>query len=141
MSADDLYAAFEELFAAQRRLRGRDAKVVDGISLAQSRLLRALARDGALPAGQLAARLGISAASVTQMLDGLESRGLLERTRSDHDRRSVTIELTPAGQERAEEAREQHRRQFESALVDLSPDELEAGVDVLQRCARYLDSL
>jgi DNA-binding MarR family transcriptional regulator len=141
VSADDLYAAFEQLFAAQRRLRGRDARVVDGISLAQSRLLRVLARDGALPAGQLAARLGISAASGTQLIDGLESRGLLERTRSDNDRRSVTIELTAAGQERAVQAREQHRRLFESALADLSPDELEAGVDVLGRCATYLDSL
>jgi DNA-binding MarR family transcriptional regulator len=141
VSADDLYAAFEQLFAAQRRLRGRDAKVVDGISLAQSRLLRVLARDGALPAGRLAARLGISAASGTQMIDGLESRGLLERTRSGSDRRSVTIELTPAGQERAVQALEQHRRLFESALADLSPDELEAGVDVLRRCAKYLDWL
>jgi hypothetical protein len=112
VSADDLYAAFEQLFAAQRRLRGRDAKVVDGISLAQSRLLRVLARDGALPAGRPAARLG-----------------------------SVTIELTAAGWERAVQALEQHRRLFESALADLSPDELEAGVDVLRRCAKYLDSL
>jgi DNA-binding MarR family transcriptional regulator len=141
VSADDLYAAFEQLFAAQRRLRGRDARVVDGISLAQSRLLRVLARDGALPAGRLAARLGISAASGTQLIDGLESRGLLERVRSDNDRRSVTIELTAAGQGRAVHAREQQRRLFESALGDLSAAELEAGVDVLRRCAAYLDSL
>jgi MarR family transcriptional regulator, organic hydroperoxide resistance regulator len=141
VSADGVYAALEQLFAAQRRLRGRDARVVDGISLAQSRLLRVLARDGALPAGQLATRLGISAASGTQMLDGLESRGLLERRRSENDRRSVTIELTAAGRERAVQAREQHRRLFESALAGLEPDQLEAGVDVLERCAEYLDSL
>ena len=141
MSADDLHAAFEQLFAAHRRLRGRDARVADGISLAQSRLLRVLARDGALPVGKLAARLGISPHRRTQMIDGLESRGLVERTRCRPRPARVTVDLTTAGRERAEDSRDRHRERFDAALADLSGDELEVGADVLRRCATYLDSL
>jgi MarR family 2-MHQ and catechol resistance regulon transcriptional repressor len=140
-SSDDLYDAFEALFAAQRRLRGRDARLLDGISLAQFRLLRTLARQGAMPIGQFAARVGITAAAATQLLDGLETRGLVQRTRCGDDRRVVNIDLTAEGQRRAKESLAHHRQQFEAALDGLSAAQVHAGVDVLRRCASYLDAL
>ena len=138
---DDLYAAFEAVFGAQRRLRGRDARLVDGVSLAQSRLLRLLAREGAMPVGRLAGELGVTAAAATQMLDGLQARGLLERQRLGEDRRVITIALTDVGRARAQESREHHRRLFEAALGGLSDAELRIGADVLRRCTAYLNSL
>jgi DNA-binding MarR family transcriptional regulator len=138
---EELFTAFEDLFGAQRRQRGRGARSVDGISLAQSRLVRVLARDGAMPVGKLASGLGISAAAVTQMLDGLEQRELVERLRCGEDRRVITISLTDAGRGRAEESRDRHRLKFEAAMEGLPETEVSVGVDVLLRCAAYFDAL
>jgi MarR family transcriptional regulator, organic hydroperoxide resistance regulator len=138
---EELRAAFEEVFAAQRRLRGRDAKIVDGISFAQFRLLHTLVRDGPMPLSQLAATVGISSPSVTQMLDGLERRQLVERVRSERDRRVVTVELTSEGRRRGTARRSMQVRVFDSVFDDLDDDDVASGVEVLRRCARYLDEL
>ncbi len=44
---------------------------------------------------------GIDAGAMTRMLDRLEAKGLLERTRSTQDRRVVHVSLTERGQEAA----------------------------------------
>jgi MarR family transcriptional regulator, organic hydroperoxide resistance regulator len=138
---DPLRDAFFEVFAAQRRLRGRDAKVVDGISFAQMRLLQTLARDGAMPTSQLASTVAIRPSSITQMLDGLERRGFVERTRSTTDRRVVTVTLTPSGSVQAEGRRSTQRTVFDEIFADLADGEIASGVEVLRRCAAYLDAL
>lgn len=138
---DAIADAFEELLAAQRRLRGRDAKEFDGISLGQLRVLRALQRDGAMPVNQLATAAMASPPSVTQMLDALEERELVVRTRSDADRRIVTVDLTPKGRSRAELRRAAVRAQLEQSFADVPPDDLARGAEVLRRLAAYLDAL
>jgi DNA-binding MarR family transcriptional regulator len=94
---DELADAFERLFAAQRRLRGRDAMEVDGVSFAQFRLLRTLAREGPMPASRLAEAAAITPASATHTLDALERPQFVTRTRSLTDRRVVTVDLTEEG--------------------------------------------
>jgi DNA-binding MarR family transcriptional regulator len=138
---DALADAFEELLAAQRRLRGRDAKLVDGISLAQLRLLRTLARDGSMPATQLASAVAISPSSLTQALDGLERRGLVERVRSTDDRRVVTVALTQEGARRSEARRAELRRVLEQTFDDLPEHDLASGARILRRYASFLDAL
>jgi DNA-binding MarR family transcriptional regulator len=68
------------------------------LTLMQVRCLRRL-RGGPLTAGDLARRLGLSAASMTRLLERLESRGLVQRTMDIEDRRRVLVELTEAGRE------------------------------------------
>jgi len=47
----------------------------------------------------LSRSLGIAKPNITPLLDHLSERGLLERVRSDEDRRIVNVHLTSAGQE------------------------------------------
>lgn len=54
-------------------------------------------------AAELARETQIDAGAMTRMLDRLEDKGLLRRVRSEHDRRVVHLELTPAGRETAKE--------------------------------------
>lgn len=138
---DELFAAFEQLFIAQRRLRGRDSFVVEGLSLAEFRALRMLSRLGAVPVGKLAEHLGVTPAAATQMLDRLEARDLVARVRSADDRRVFTVELTEAGHVRGEESLRQHREVFDALLADLPADDLRAGLEVMRRCVGYLDDL
>ncbi len=66
------------------------------LTLTQFGALRQL-RGGPLPAGRLASKLGISPTSLTRLLDRLESRKLVERSRDDLDRRRISIALLPDG--------------------------------------------
>jgi len=68
------------------------------LSLSQYRVMAYLA-DGDSVASVLAGRLNVTKPSVTALIDGLEERGLVERQRSDGDRRLVRAVLTEAGRE------------------------------------------
>ena len=66
------------------------------LTLMQVRCLRQL-RDEPRFAGDLARRLGMSAASLTRLLERLEARGFLTRSTDSGDRRRVLVHLTPMG--------------------------------------------
>ena len=55
--------------------------------------------------GDLSRRLGIAKPNITPLIDSLRDAGLVERIRSDGDRRVVNIHLLPAGQERLADVR------------------------------------
>lgn len=67
-----------------------------GISLPQYRLLNLLAEGTALPSS-LADRLNLRRPSITAVVDGLVSRGLVAREHDSADRRKVSHSITPAG--------------------------------------------
>jgi DNA-binding MarR family transcriptional regulator len=69
-----------------------------GLTGPQAMLMKAVARDDGLSMGELARRVSLSQATVTDVAKRLEARGLLERRRDRDDRRRVGIRLTPAGQ-------------------------------------------
>jgi len=75
-----------------------------GITLAQLAALRQL-RAGPITAGQLGRLLGLSPASTTHLVDRLEARSLVARSRRQDDRRAVDVHLTPAGQRVLDESR------------------------------------
>lgn len=60
--------------------------------------LRALRAAGPVTQGQLGALLDVSPASVVQIVDHLERRGLVERRRSTEDRRAYRLHLRPASE-------------------------------------------
>jgi DNA-binding MarR family transcriptional regulator len=60
-----------------------------------TRCIDLLERHGPLTAGQLAAEAHLTTGAVTAVVDRLERRGLVRRTRDDVDRRRVLLEATP----------------------------------------------
>jgi DNA-binding MarR family transcriptional regulator len=66
------------------------------LTMTQLRALRSL-RDGPRAAGELGRKLGLSATSMTRILDRLEDRQLLRRSRDGEDRRKVVVTLLPEG--------------------------------------------
>lgn len=80
-----------------------------------------LALDGAQRAGELAAKIGLTAGGTTNLLDRLEAAGLIRRSRpTEGDRRSVVIELTPDGSDLVDRTAETYLLTFSlaSRLVD-----------------------
>ncbi|MGH3098571.1 MAG: MarR family winged helix-turn-helix transcriptional regulator [Streptosporangiales bacterium] len=59
---------------------------------------------GPMTAGQLTVATGLRPAATTALIDRLEARGLVQRVRSENDRRQVLVEMTSEGHARTWEA-------------------------------------
>ncbi|VVE46835.1 MFS transporter [Pandoraea cepalis] len=76
-----------------------DAKLKElDISSQQMGILLSLQRGVATTPFELSRLLGIDTGLMTRMLDKLEAKGLLSRSRSVEDRRVVNLSLTTAGE-------------------------------------------
>lgn len=74
-----------------------------GLTDAQWKPLWLLASGRADTGNELARALEIDAGAMTRLLDRLEAKGLVERERSEADRRVVHLRLTAAGRAAAEQ--------------------------------------
>jgi len=68
-----------------------------GISMAQLNIMYTLQRDGEMPMSRLADVLNVSLSNATGLIDRMEERGFIERTRVPEDRRVVLVRVTPTG--------------------------------------------
>ncbi len=69
-----------------------------GISVAQLHILYTLRRNGQMPMSRLAEVLNVSLSNATGLIDRIEERGFVDRTRVPEDRRVVLIRVTEAGE-------------------------------------------
>jgi DNA-binding MarR family transcriptional regulator len=76
---------------------GLGQKRIDGMTPSRLTALAVLAADGPLRMGELAARLGISAPTVSRLVDCLGERGLIERVTDPADHRATRVGLSPEG--------------------------------------------
>jgi DNA-binding MarR family transcriptional regulator len=132
--------SFKRATAAMRRLRGRDTHRPGALSQAQYQVLFEL-RARELPSGELAALAGVSPASMTQMLDRLADAGLVERVRSDTDRRIVVSRLTEAGRAVCEERHATLAALWREMLEGFTASELSTAAAVLDRIAELYERL
>jgi DNA-binding MarR family transcriptional regulator len=140
-SMEALAHAFKRATAASRRMRGRDTHRPEGLSQAQYQVLFELLLRGPLPGGALAAVADVSPASMTQMLDRLADAGLVERVRSETDRRIVGARLTAAGRAVCEERRAALEPLWREMLAGFTASELHTAAAVLDRLTELFDRL
>jgi DNA-binding MarR family transcriptional regulator len=74
-----------------------------GLSMAQLHILYTLQRNGEMPMSRLAEMLNVSLSNATGLIDRVEERGYVERTRVPEDRRVVKIRVTAEGMRMLEE--------------------------------------
>src|SRR5919112_162660 len=109
--------------------RAEDQLAEMGLSGRQYMLLAVLSSDEPPSQLELAGLCGLLPAQVVPVLDKLEERGLVARTRSETDRRRYVVSLTDAGREALEQADALGRR-----LVDqLDPAATDVVVQTLSR--------
>ena len=84
-------------------------------------------------AAVLARHMESDTGSMTRMLDRLEAKGLISRTRSTDDRRRVELELTPAGKRMAERLVAAIVKVLNRHLEGFSVEELELFKSFLRR--------
>ena len=103
-----------------------------GLSPSEARALRMISRhgaDGGLRPADLASHLDIAPRSATEVVDRLGRHGLVQRSPSPTDRRSVLVSTTDAGRalrRRIEQARDARVEELFAGLSDAERAELTA---------------
>jgi DNA-binding MarR family transcriptional regulator len=89
----------ERYLAVHRRMfrAVNDAMSGCGLSLARTKLLIRLQEQGAARQNVLATEFGLAPHSITDIVDGLERQGLVERQPDPTDRRAKLVVITGAG--------------------------------------------
>ena len=143
VSAQDLS---EPMLIALRRvmravdLHSRKLMQSHGLTGPQALVLQAAVKGGGLSAGELANRVSLSQATVTDILNRLEQRGLLTRARSESDRRKVVVRATPVGDKVISAAPPLLQETFVRRFGDLKPWEQMLLLSSLQRIAELMDA-
>lgn len=120
-----------------RRLRTEDETL--GISPPRLSALSVVVSAGPIGIGALAAAEGVSAPTMTRLVDGLERDGFVRRGADPDDARGVLVRPTARGRRLLTEGRARRVRMLADALRDLSADELAAvgrGTDLIERLGR-----
>jgi DNA-binding MarR family transcriptional regulator len=88
---------------AELKCIGSERLVRQGISMTQLHVMHLLDHHGEMPMSRLAEMLDVSLSNGTGLIDRVEERGFVERTRIPTDRRMVMVRLTPAGRQMLDE--------------------------------------
>ena len=82
---------------AELKCVGSERLLRHGVSMTQLHILHMLDRHGQMPMSRLAEVLDVSDSNATGLVDRMEERGLIARTRVPEDRRVVLVEISPTG--------------------------------------------
>lgn len=136
----EFWPAWDEFFAAMRRVRGRAARE-DGLTISQFRLLCAVERTPEAGLRELADAVGASAPTVTRMLTSLERGGIVRREAATDGHRRVRVHLTPDGLRLLAAKRAVVDARRAAVYASLTPEERAQLQRLLPRLAEALDAL
>lgn len=108
------------------------AKAVN-LSGPRLRLLLAVEEVGRLRMGDLADDLGVTARTVTSLVDALEREGLLSRLPDTTDRRATLLELTEKARTQFEQVRSLQMELGEELVAPLDTQQRRQLLDLLDR--------
>ncbi|MGW6425515.1 MarR family winged helix-turn-helix transcriptional regulator [Nocardia sp. NPDC055053] len=113
-----------------------------GLSTGRYRLLADLEdHDGEKSPSRLAADLGVSRATVTGLVDGLEREGLVARRPSAEDGRGAVVVLTARGAQRLRDMAPEHFARLQDMVGELSVEERTVFLDLLSRVVHGIGAL
>ncbi|ARC89399.1 MarR family winged helix-turn-helix transcriptional regulator [Rhodovulum sp. MB263] len=133
------------LVALRRILRatelyGRELARAAGLTAVQIRVLQIVAETGQSTPKTIATRMGVSQATMTTLIDRLVAKGLVDRRRSETDRRQMIIAITGLGRESIDRAPDPLHDRYVIAFERLPDWEQAMLVAALERVASLLDA-
>jgi len=111
-----------------------------GLTAPQILLLQTINKKSDVTIGELANDVSLSQATVTTILDRLETRKLVYRKRSDEDKRKVYVRLTDSGSDTLAHAPPLLQEQFIQQFSGLQEWEQTMIISALQRIATMMDA-
>lgn len=122
-----------------RRLRSQRPHGTPGLSTMS--ILGTLSRLGPMPAARLAEEEGLQPQSLSRIIAALDASGLIERRRSERDRREILLSVTPAGRRALSDDLAARRAWLKAAVAGTLTEEerqrLAEASELLLRLARF----
>lgn len=109
------------------------------LSLPQFRTLRLVRRHPGMSLSQLAARLDLTLASVSKLIDVLVKHGLVQREAGTEDRRKIALALTLAGEEALTAAWQATHTRMAALLATLTAEDRAAVAQAMRALCAVLD--
>lgn len=133
------------LIALRRVIRAIDQhsrKLVQshGLTGPQALLLSEIVRNGPITGSELAKRVSLSQATVTDVVKRLERRGLLARARDEGDRRKLRLQATAQGSDLLQQSVPLLQESFQARLSELKEWEQTQLLASLQRIAEMMNA-
>lgn len=110
-------------FQAYELLSGRHIRSM-GITPSQFDIIATLGVTDEMSCGELGDRTLITKGTLTGVLDRLERKRLIQRTESKEDRRSIIVQLTPAGASLFNTLYSKHLDYLRPAFAGMDNDEI-----------------
>lgn len=109
------------LYAVESNTLNRLVEI--NLSISQFSALEALYHLGSMCQSQLASKVLKSSGNLTTVIDNLEKRMLVERSRSEEDRRYINVHITESGAQLIEEFFPGHMQRLVKAFAVLTAEE------------------
>ena len=117
---------------------GRQLASATGLTPSQLLVLREIERRGESTPSAVAGTLQFGQATITNIVDRLESSGLVSRERSERDRRRILLQATAKGRQVLEAAPDLLQQQFSERFAALPSWEQAMLLASLERLASVL---
>ncbi|KAA1194014.1 MarR family transcriptional regulator [Pseudohalioglobus sediminis] len=111
-----------------------------GLTIPQLVVLRAIESQGDVTTRRIADHVSLSQATVTTILDRLQSRLLVERIRNEQDKRVVNARLTEAGRKTLAASPTLLHETFIERFESLGKKEQQSILDALEKVAAMMDA-
>ncbi len=107
-----------------------------GITMPQGMVIGILFKDGEMKISELSNKLGLSNSTTSGIIDRLEKQGIVERIRSQEDKRIVYVRLSQKSEEMHHSFHKTAEENFEKLLEKGTPEDVEKiieGLSVLKK--------
>ncbi|MGM0562525.1 MAG: MarR family winged helix-turn-helix transcriptional regulator [Pseudomonadota bacterium] len=136
---DQSLIAIRRIFRATE-LYGRELARAAGLTAVQIRVLQIVEENGHATSKEISRRMGVAQATMTSLIDRLVAKGMVERRRSEADRRQTNIFITEAGQAAVKKAPDPLQQRYVKQFAALEDWEQAMIVASLERVASMLDA-
>lgn len=119
--------------------RSLSNRITKGLTISEIHTIAAIGMYEVNPMNVIAARLGITLATLTTSVKRLADRGLVARQKSEKDKRQVLISLTSDGRKVYRAHRLFHEKMLAAALEGLSKEEERVLASALSHVKAYFD--
>jgi len=111
-----------------------------GLTAAQNAVIRCLFSAGPISSAELSRKLFVTPSNITGIIDRLEKKELVVRTRQETDRRVVLIALTAKGKKLGKALPDPVESRFISDLADLEPERVQFLAEAMNQMLHLFDT-
>lgn len=111
-----------------------------GLTGPQTLVLRALLHSGPISSAALAKAIFVTPSNLTGIIDRLEQKGLVTRTRQATDRRVQLLDLTEAGRQKAESLPDPIEEKLAAGLALLGEEQAGAIRAAIEQVVGFIDA-